>query len=214
MFNDQQKNSLKEIILQCYVSLATTVLVVGRENLKLLSATIGAESAFFVVVKTNVIECRSMVWCIVPNMGVFCIHSPWYMYHTTQAMVAVAGQSSDWSVSDNADILTPVTAITIERENSGDSMFIMLSEDATMATTPNPKHPKSAIPQLSYNCRRKIHRAQMVAFYTHTLYMGCDIEKVQLHVPYILSYIHDDIEDIDKELISLGLFDEAMGKNT
>ncbi|EOH8594679.1 TPA: hypothetical protein ACU6JA_004854 [Salmonella enterica] len=81
-----------------------------------------------------------------------------------------------------------------------------------MATTPTKKHPKSAIPQLSYDCRRKIYRAQMVAFYMHILYMDCDIETMQLHVPFILSYIHDDLEAIDNELVSLGLFDKAMGK--
>ncbi|WP_441347406.1 hypothetical protein [Salmonella enterica] len=31
-------------------------------------------------------------------------------------------------------------------------------------------------------------------------------------MPYVLSYIHDDIKAVNKELISLGLFDEAMGK--
>lgn len=80
-----------------------------------------------------------------------------------------------------------------------------------MATIPTKKHPKSAIPQLSYDCRRKIQRAQDFAFWLH-LYLYKESTEIAPHVIYGLSYIADDIEDIDKELIALGLFDEAMGK--
>ncbi|HFZ9214418.1 TPA: hypothetical protein ACIPE5_002091 [Salmonella enterica subsp. diarizonae serovar 61:r:-] len=86
-----------------------------------------------------------------------------------------------------------------------------------MATTPTKKHPKSAIhqesaPQLSYDCRRKIYRAQMVALHLHLDLLAVDFKALQVYLPHILSYIHDDIKAIDNELISLGLFDEAMGK--
>lgn len=87
-----------------------------------------------------------------------------------------------------------------------------------MATTPTQKHPKSAIrhkgavPQLSYNCRRKIYRAQMVALYLSSDLSERDLRSPPLWLPFILTCIRDDIKDIDSELISLGLFDEAMGK--
>ncbi|AXC64853.1 hypothetical protein DOE63_03945 [Salmonella enterica subsp. diarizonae serovar 59:z10:-] len=81
-----------------------------------------------------------------------------------------------------------------------------------MATTPTKKHPKSAIPQLSYDCRRKIYRAQMVALHLHLDLLAVDFNAIPVYLPHLLSYIHDDIKTIDKELISLGLFDEAMGK--
>lgn len=82
----------------------------------------------------------------------------------------------------------------------------------TPTPTPTPKHPKSAIPQLSYDCRRKIHRAQMVAFIFQAE-IACNGTDPELaYIPYLLSYIRDDIKAIDNELVSLGLFDEAMGK--
>lgn len=212
MFSEQPKKRLKGFISRCYVSVTATLLVVGRENPEELVATISAESAFFVVVKPEVIECRSMVWCIESILGVFCIHSLDRVYHTTKAMVAVAGQSSDWSVSANADILTPVTAITIERENSGDSMNILLAENAIMATTPAPKHPKYDLPQLSYDCRRKIQRAKEVSFFLSFDLINRDIGDPVMFLPHILAYIKDDIADIDKELTELGLFNKATGK--
>ncbi|RAX33054.1 UNVERIFIED_CONTAM: hypothetical protein DQE83_22110 [Escherichia coli] len=80
-----------------------------------------------------------------------------------------------------------------------------------MATTPTKNHPKSEIPQLSYDCRRRIHLAQMVALYSYIQCFADDSQSINFCIPFILSYIHDDIEAIDNELISLGLFDEAMG---
>ncbi|ENG41667.1 ash family protein [Escherichia coli p0305293.10] len=41
-------------------------------------------------------------------------------------MVAQAGQPPGWPVSYDAGILTPVWAIAIERENSGDSVIYAL----------------------------------------------------------------------------------------
>ncbi|EED1397446.1 hypothetical protein EWN97_002448 [Escherichia coli] len=81
-----------------------------------------------------------------------------------------------------------------------------------MATIPTQKRPKFAIPQLSSDCRRRIHRAQMVTLHSYIQRIADNPCAVDLCIPYLLSYIHDDIEAIDNELISLGLFDQAMGK--
>ncbi|ECC9704881.1 TPA: hypothetical protein ACJG01_002482 [Salmonella enterica subsp. salamae serovar 21:z10:[z6]] len=79
---------------------------------------------------------------------------------------------------------------------------------------PHKSHTQNQIttPQLSYDCRRKIYRAQMVALHLHLDLLAVDFNAFQVYLPHILSYIHDDIKAIDSELISLGLFDEAMGK--
>ncbi|EPB1810649.1 host cell division inhibitor Icd-like protein, partial [Escherichia coli] len=45
-------------------------------------------------------------------------------------------------VSDNAGILTPVWAIAIERENSGDSVIYAVIGGCLMATTLTPSHPE------------------------------------------------------------------------
>ena len=57
-------------------------------------------------------------------------------------MVAQAGQALAWPVSDDAGIPTPVWAIAIERENSGDSVTCYLTEAAIMATTLTPSYPE------------------------------------------------------------------------
>lgn len=67
-----------------------------------------------------------------------------------------------------------------------------------------------SIPQLSYDCRRRLGRAKLLSF--HLYIDTLESNRPQLYIPYIFSYIHDDIEAIDSELISLGLLDEAMGK--
>lgn len=67
--------------------------------------------------------------------------------------------------------------------------------------------------QLSYDCRRKIQRAQMVALHLHLDLLAVDFNAIPVYLPHLLSYIHDDIEAIDNELISLGLFDRAMGSD-
>ncbi|EGK5008147.1 ash family protein [Salmonella enterica] len=115
-------------------------------------------------------------------------------------------------ISVSAGNANPVRAATNGFASVDGSEKSTDTEAATMATTPTPKHPKSAIPQLSYDCRRKLHRAQMVVFHLYVLNMDSDEKTVQLHIPYVLSYIHDDIKAVNKELISLGLFDEAIGK--
>lgn len=126
-------------------------------------------------------------------------------------MVALAGPSSDGPVPFLAGSEIPVRAIASEHLTSCDSCYGYRKEAAIMAATPTKKHPKSTIPQLSYDCRRKIQRAQDFAFWLH-LYHYKESMEMAPHVIHVLSYIADDIEDIDKELISLGLFDEAMGK--
>lgn len=60
----------------------------------------------------------------------------------SKIMVAQAGQPPGWPVSCEAGILTPVWAIAIERENSGDSVICYSQEAAIMATTLTPSHPE------------------------------------------------------------------------
>ncbi|HCM3790861.1 TPA: hypothetical protein N3G98_000933 [Salmonella enterica subsp. enterica serovar Denver] len=67
-------------------------------------------------------------------------------------------------------------------------------------------------PQLSYDCRRKIHRAKMLVLLFEAELMCGETNSASIYIPYLLSCVHDDIKAVDKELISLGLFDEAMGK--
>ncbi|EBO7048996.1 ash family protein [Salmonella enterica] len=130
-----------------------------------------------------------------------------------QSMVGRAGASSEApGFSDSAGYANPVRSATSEIGVSGGSEKTTETEAAIMATTPAKKHPKSAIPQLSYDCRRKIYRAQMVALHLHLDLLAVDFNAFQIYLPHLLSYIHDDIKAIDKELISLGLFDGAMGK--
>lgn len=129
------------------------------------------------------------------------------------SMAGRAGASSEApGFSDSAGYANPVRSATSEIGVSGGSEKTTETEAAIMATTPTKKHPKSAIPQLSYDCRRKIYRAQMVAMHASICSLDEDPEGIPLYMPYIFSYIHDDIKAIDNELISLGLFDEAMGK--
>ncbi|EIL6411694.1 ash family protein [Salmonella enterica] len=327
---------LIKMLTGCYIFPAVTVLTAGRCNPLQLPATIGAVSAFFVVATIFAIVRHFMARCIHTGCTAYQIVVHSRMYRVTMSMVAQAGPTSVGPVSGNAGIATPVWAIASERCNSSDSMKFMLpeaaimattptpkhpksaipqlsydcrrknrhsrkkslrrsrvtgyshsvaansatglripndnsapehaakacfllpdaprsmavragasseapgselpgnanpvraatngfasvdgsekstnSEDAIMATTPTPKHPKSAIPQLSYDCRRKLHRAQMVVLHLYVLNMDGDEKTMQLHIPYVLSYIHDDIKAVNKELISLGLFDKAMGK--
>lgn len=68
-----------------------------------------------------------------------------------------------------------------------------------------------SVPQLSYDCRRKIHRSQTVASHLHFYLLASDSDTIRVWLPYVLSYIADDIEDIDNELLELGLFDKSIG---
>lgn len=85
-----------------------------------------------------------------PDYGVVCgqscrwhsVHPARVPHYAAESMVAQAGQPPGWPVSVRAGILTPVWAIAIERENSGDSVTCYLTEAAIMATTLTPSHPE------------------------------------------------------------------------
>ncbi|EAO9180437.1 hypothetical protein S829_20975 [Salmonella enterica] len=134
-----------------------------------------------------------------------------------QSMVGRAGASSEApGFSDSAGYANPVRSATSEIGVSGGSEKTTETEAAIMATTPTKKHPKSAIrhkdtiPQLSHDCRRRLGRAKILSF--HLYIETLDGSRHLPYIPYIFSCIHDDIKDVDNELIALGLFDEAMGK--
>ncbi|EJF5651963.1 ash family protein [Salmonella enterica] len=134
-----------------------------------------------------------------------------------QSMVGRAGASSEApGFSDSAGYANPVRSATSEIGVSGGSEKTTETEASIMATTPTKKHPKSAIrhkdaiPQLSYDCRRRLGRAKILSF--HLYIETLDGSRHLPYIPYIFSCIHDDIKDVDNELIALGLFDEAMGK--
>ncbi|EMW80843.1 ash family protein [Escherichia coli 2747800] len=98
----------------------------GRENPSMLSATYDAPCVFF---------------CVVASAHLF--FWLWFLNRSLcQIMVVRAGQPSGWPVSDNAGILTPVWAIAIERENSGDSVIYAVIGGCLMATTLTPSHPE------------------------------------------------------------------------
>ena len=98
----------------------------GRRNPSYLLATPDAPCVFFYVVAQAH-----------PFFGLWCLHlSP------CQIMVVRAGQPSGWPVFFEAGILTPVWAIAIERENSGDSSYLLLEGGCLMATTLTPSHPE------------------------------------------------------------------------
>ena len=110
----------------------------GRENPSMLSATYDAPCVFFCVA-INATERQIMVWRVVCRAGMILFAIACY---ATESMVAQAGQPPGWPVSDNAGILTPVWAIAIERENSGDSVIYAVIGGCLMATTLTPSHPE------------------------------------------------------------------------
>ncbi|EAW9499902.1 hypothetical protein QW46_17675 [Salmonella enterica] len=71
------------------------------------------------------------------------------------------------------------------------------------------KKNKYTVPQLSYDCRRKINRAKKMAQWMHINGLHSSVSTA-IGITYALSYIADDIKDIDNELKALGLFDESM----
>ncbi len=109
----------------------------GRENPSNLTATYDAPCVFFCVA-INATERQIMVWRVVCRAGMILFAIACY---ATESMVAQAGQPPGWPVSVRAGILTPVWAIAIERENSGDSVTCYLTEAAIMATTLTPLTP-------------------------------------------------------------------------
>ena len=111
----------------------------GRENPSMLSATTDAPCVFFYVA-INATERHIMAWCV--HSGHSIAGHEQVAHHSAMSMVAQAGQLQGWPVSDNAGILTPVWAIAIERENSGDSVFSAVIGGCLMATTPISLHPQ------------------------------------------------------------------------
>ncbi|EJJ4276208.1 ash family protein, partial [Salmonella enterica] len=74
-----------------------------------------------------------------------------------RSMAARTGASSEApGISDSAGNANPVRAATNGFASIDGSEKSTEPEAAIMATTPTQKHPKSGIPQLSYDCRRKI----------------------------------------------------------
>ncbi|HAZ3549275.1 TPA: ash family protein, partial [Escherichia coli] len=107
-------------------------------NPSMLSATYDAPCVFFCVA-INATERQIMAWRVVCRAGMILFAIACY---ATESMVAQAGQPPGWPVSDNAGILTPVWAIAIERENSGDSVIYAVIGGCLMATTLTPSHPE------------------------------------------------------------------------
>ncbi|EDW6355800.1 ash family protein [Salmonella enterica] len=212
----QQKMCLIKMLTGCYFSPAATLLAVGRENPGNTKATTSASCAFFIVATLFATVRHFMAWCIGNGRTGGQHTARFMMHHATMSMVALAGPLSGGPGSFVSGFLTPVRAIASERENSGDSFMLITKEAAIMATTPTKKHPKSAIrhkdaiPQLSHDCRRRLGRAKILSF--HLYIETLDGSRHLPYIPYIFSCIHDDIKDVDNELIALGLFDEAMGK--
>lgn len=73
-----------------------------------------------------------------------------------------------------------------------------------MATIPAQTHPKT---DLSIDCYRKLARAQWVA---QSLFLDLQSRPLngqhQAYIPYLLSYLADDLSDISGELNAAGLF--------
>ena len=121
-----------------YSFLAVAKSAAGRENPSYSVATPDAPCVFFCVA-INATERQIMVWRVVCRAGMILFAIACY---ATESMVAQAGQPPGWPVFFEAGILTPVWAIAIERENSGDSVTCYLTEAAIMATTLTPSHPE------------------------------------------------------------------------
>ncbi|HBI5524028.1 TPA: ash family protein, partial [Salmonella enterica subsp. enterica serovar Welikade] len=119
----QQKKSLNCITSGCYIAFAATLLAVGRRNPVIALAQTDATSVFFVALTFFAVQHQIMVWRTLFNAGTSPVVTHNGVLHTTMSMVAQAGQSSDWPVSDATGIPTPVWAIASERRNSSDSMF-------------------------------------------------------------------------------------------
>ncbi|ELM3659230.1 host cell division inhibitor Icd-like protein [Edwardsiella piscicida] len=124
-----------------YSHRAVTKLTAGRENPSNPSAIPDAPCVFFCVA-TNATECQISVWCADIRAGMThrCLFV--FVHYAIMSMVAQAGQPSGWPVLDGAGILTPVWAIAIERENSGDSNYQLSIGGCLMATILTPSHPE------------------------------------------------------------------------
>lgn len=146
----QSKKSLNTVITGCYIFLAIAVQMVGRENPVIALAQTDAASVFFVALTFFAIERHIMVRCVITDRVSLLASSKLVTHCATMSMVAQAGQSSDWPVSDATGILTPVWAIASERENSSDSIFAKRRRMPSWLrpqnkNTQNPRSPNSAM---------------------------------------------------------------------
>lgn len=124
-----------------YSFIAVAKSAAGRENPSNPSAIPDAPRVFFCVA-INATEHQIMVWCANIRAGVTLCLLPVFVHYAVMSMVAQAGQPSGWPVLDGAGILTPVWAIAIERENSGDSNNQLSIGGCLMATILTPSHPQ------------------------------------------------------------------------
>ena len=124
-----------------YISSVAPQWATGHSTPSMLSATTDAPCVFFYVA-INATERHFMAWCYVSGTGLNRSFLHLSLHYAALSMVAQAGQLSGWPVSDNAGILTPVWAIAIERENSGDSVINAVIGGCLMATTPIHSHPQ------------------------------------------------------------------------
>ncbi|HHT8243977.1 TPA: host cell division inhibitor Icd-like protein [Citrobacter freundii] len=144
MMAAQQKapfSGLHPLYVSWYSFLAVAKSAAGRENPSNPSAIPDAPCVFFCVA-INATERQIKVWCADIRAGVTLSLLPVFVHYAAMSMVAQAGQPSGWPVFDGAGILTPVWAIAIERENSGDSNNLLSIGGCLMATTLTPSHPQ------------------------------------------------------------------------
>lgn len=65
--------------------------------------------------------------------------------------------------------------------------------------------------QLSIDCYRKLRRSCVVSSCIFSDLETREIKGIhQLYIPYLFSYLSDDIKDINEELEAKGLFDEWL----
>jgi len=144
MMAAQQKapfSGLHPLYVSWYSFFAVAKSAAGRENPSNPSAIPDAPCVFFCVA-INATERQIKVWCADIRAGVTLSLLPVFVHYAAMSMVAQAGQPSGWPVFDGAGILTPVWAIAIERENSGDSNNLLSIGGCLMATTLTPSHPQ------------------------------------------------------------------------
>ncbi|EJV7808373.1 host cell division inhibitor Icd-like protein [Escherichia coli] len=144
MMAAQQKapfSGLHPLYVSWYSFLAVAKSAAGRENPSNPSAIPDAPCVFFCVA-INATERQIKVWCADIRAGVTLSLLPVFVHYAVMSMVAQAGQPSGWPVLDGAGILTPVWAIAIERENSGDSNNLLSIGGCLMATILTPSHPQ------------------------------------------------------------------------
>lgn len=69
-------------------------------------------------------------------------------------------------------------------------------------------------PQISIESYHKLNRSGAVSGYVHSDLLSRPINGMhQLYIPYLFSYIHDDISEVLEELKEQGLCDAWVNKN-